>query len=271
MVGMMFDSNMSSAVFWIFMIIGSTLTSVIYGVVTNRGFKGVSRSIIMGVVASAVITAVAVIGVTGAFGYSKQVPIKQNIEKAYINAFGEQITFDDPQTVLDLHNAILENDAAVNSDDEPYRNIETVILNYQLKNGTTLSREFDVLSIKVKDELFKIYKSDERLKMIKEEIPIKDATQLSLYFSDSKDHYYTVSLTKTEAQEFLDVYWQDVLNCGNEIFSEYTYNNYELSGYIQTTDNYFGFALETFDTFTNTDKFIKEHNLVERALADEKN
>lgn len=269
LVGMMFDDDMSSVAFWIFMIIGAILTSVVYGVVTNRGFKGVGRSVIMGGIASAVIIAVAVVGITGGFGYTKRVPEKTDINEVYINAFRESICFTDPQEVLDLHNAIIERDATDIDDTTSYQQRTTVSFNYNLKNGKTMSREFTVVSADVQQELLAIYKSEQRIKMIKEELPLDKATQTSLWFN-YYENYYSVSLTNTEAQAFLDAYWQDVQNCGTEIFDKYVDNyTYEISGYVKSDDRYFNFVLEGFDHFTNTKQFIEEHNLAERAKAEE--
>lgn len=270
MFGMMFAGSLSNIAFWVFMVIGATLTAVIYGVVTNRGFKGFGRSVIMGVAAVLIIIAVAVTGITGGFGYSNRVPEKQDIKEVYVSAFGEQIPFANPEDAIDLHNAILDTDAT-DIGNESYRYVENVRFNYYLKNGKVVSREFNVLSNKVKNELFDIYKSEERLKMIKEHLYLDTSTQISLYFMHDDKNYYTVSLTKAEAKEFLDLYWQDVLNCGDEIFDGYAYGHYEISGNNTSyEDKYFHFSLENFESFTNSKQFIVDHNLVERAEAEEK-
>lgn len=268
LLGMMFDSNILSLAFWFFMIIGAILTSVVYGVVTNRGFKGVSRSIVMGGIAATTVIAVAVIGITGGFGYSKRVPEKENINEVFVSAFGESIRFTDPDEVLELHNAIIEPNATEIDSNTSYRYVENVKFNYYLKNGSTLSREFYVYSDTVNDELLKIYKSEQRLKMLNEEIPLDEATQISLWFRDG-ENYYSASLTNAEAQMFLEAYWFDVQNCGAEVFDGYTYDTYELSGYVKSSDNYFHFNLEYFNEFINSAQFIADNNLVERAKAEQ--
>ncbi len=267
LLGMMFTGNFASFGFWFFAVVGCLLTSVIYGTVTNRGFKGIGKSLIMGGVSAVVLISVAVSGITGGFGYTTRIPKKDKIKSVSISAFNENITFDNPQMVLDLHSEILERNATEYDLDVSYRYTDTIHFYYELENGKMMSREFTVYRPKVADKLLDIYKSEERLKMINEHLNIVNSRETNLYFYDGAD-YRDVKLTKAETQEFLTAYWNDVQSSDESVFSDTGYEFLELSGYEVLDDNrenYFNFQLEWHDSFENTNQFIVDYDLVERA------
>ncbi len=279
MLGMIFAGDFTLWGFWLFATIGSLLTTVIYGTITDRGFKGVKKSLIMGAVSSIVLIAVAVSGITGCFGYASRIPKVDKVQSVSIDVFDESITFDNPQMAIELHQAILDRNAT-EFNDEGYKDgtimsgfvpsfyrQERVKIYYKLKNGKTMSRSYRIFAPKVSDKLLAIYKSDERLDMINEEINTVDAQEIKLYF-EYEGGYHTANITKTETKEFLDAYWQDVLQSDESIFSQPDYNYLELSGYRQLDHHreiYFNFMLEDHNNFVYTKQFIEEKNLVERA------
>ncbi len=267
LVGMLFNSNVTSFAFWFFAVVGSVLTAVVYGTVTNRGFKGIWRSVIMGGISAVVLISVAISGVTGGFGYTNRIPESSKIKNVSVSAFDENITFYEPQQALDLHKAILDTNAIDFNYSVPYSQRQTIRFYYELQNGSTMQREFTVVESKVSDELLKIYKSEDRLKMINEHIDIVNAEQFNLYFYHN-DEYYSVNISKSEADEFIKIYWQDVQNSDASVFEEKEYRFIELSGYRKrdtNRDDYFQFQFEWQSSFTNTNLFIESHNLIERA------
>ncbi len=267
LLGMMFIGNIANFAFWFFAVIGSVLTAVVYGTVTNRGFKGIWRSVIMGGISAVVLISVAISGVTGGFGYTNRIPDSSKIKNVTVSAFDENITFYEPQQVLDLHKAILDTNAIDFNYSVPYSQRQTIRFYYELQNGSTMQREFTVVESKVSDELLKIYKSEDRLKMINEHIDIVNAEQFNLYFYHN-DEYYNVNISKSEADEFIKIYWQDVQNSDASVFEEKDYRFIELSGYRKRDaqrDDYFQFQFEWQSSFTNTNQFIESHNLIERA------
>lgn len=267
LVGMLFNSNVASFAFWFFAVVGSVLTAVVYGTVTNRGFKGIWRSVIMGGISAVVLISVAISGVTGGFGYTNRIPESSKIKNVSVSAFDENITFYEPQQALDLHKAILDTNAIDFNYSVPYSQRQTISFYYELQNGSTMQREFTVVESKVSDELLKIYKSEDRLKMINEHIDIVNAEQFNLYFYHN-DEYYSVNISKSEADEFIKIYWQDVQNSDASVFEEKEYRFIELSGYRKrdtNRDDYFQFQFEWQSSFANTNQFIESHNLIERA------
>lgn len=267
LIGMLFNSNVTSFAFWFFAVVGSVLTAVVYGTVTNRGFKGIWRSVIMGGISAVVLISVAISGVTGGFGYTNRIPESSKIKNVTVSAFDENITFYEPQQALDLHKAILDTNAIDFNYSVPYSQRQTISFYYELQNGSTMQREFTVVESKVADELLKIYKSEDRLKMINEHIDIVNAEQFNLYFHHN-DEYYSVNISKSEADEFIKIYWQDVQNSDASVFEEKEYRFIELSGYRKrdtNRDDYFQFQFEWQSSFANTNQFIESHNLIERA------
>lgn len=267
LLGMIFIGNITNFAFWFFAVVGSVLTAVVYGTITNRGFKGIWRSVIMGGISAVVLISVAISGVTGGFGYTNRIPDSSKIKNVTVSAFDENITFYEPQQALDLHRAILDTNAIDFNYSVPYSQRQTIRFYYELQNGSTMQREFTVVESKVSDELLKIYKSEDRLKMINEHIDIVNAEQFSLYFYHN-DEYYNVNISKSEADEFIKIYWQDVQNSDASVFEEKDYRFIELSGYRKRDaqrDDYFQFQFEWQSSFTNTNQFIESHNLIERA------
>ncbi len=266
LLGMIFIGNVTSFGFWFFAIVGSLLTAVIYGTVTNRGFKGVGKSILMGTLSAIVLVSVAVIGVTGGLGYTNRIPNIDKIKNVSITAFDENISFDNPQQILDLHRAILD----VNATDYEYGDysVENVKFYYELENGKTMSRDFTVYAPPVADKLLGIYKSQERLDMIKERVEVIGAERISLYFYYNGE-YHNTDITEKEAQEFLQSYWRDVQSTDKRLFdNRRSYEFIELSGEKPLDNNrteWFNFRFEWHDSFTNTKQFIESKSLVERS------
>ena len=275
LLGMMFIGNITSFGFWFFAIVGALLTAVIYGTVTNRGFKGVGKSLIMGGISAVVLIAVAVSGITGGFGYTNRIPEKEKIKNVSVSVFDENIPFDNPQQALDLHQAILEKNAIYQDGDVVSNGIiRSVNFYYELENGKTLSRHFRIDSTKIPDELLSIYKSQERLNMIKEHIKIVDADRITLFFKFNEE-YYNVDITENEADEFIKAYWSDVQNSNTSVLSiDKVYDYIELNGEKRLDNNrrdYFNFSLEYRSNFKNTKQFIVEHDLVNRSVEQNNN
>ena len=263
LIGFLFTYDISSPVFYIFMTIGAILTAVIYGVITNRGFKNFGRAIAVGCVSSLIIISVAVFGITGGLGYSKRIPEKQDISDTHINAFSEFIHFENPDDILALHHKIIETGAA--SDDEYAEGKINVLFEYTLKNGKTMSRSFWVDTALLENELLTIYKSDERMNSIKESINFDKSASFSLYFYDN-GKYVNAIITQAEAKEFLDAYQLDVQNCSSEVLNNRFEDYYEISGYTQANDTSFDIRLEAkYEEFSNTRRFIEENGIIQRA------
>jgi hypothetical protein len=130
-----------------------------------------------------------------------------------------------------------------------------------------MSRHFTVDTLKVCDELLKIYKSSERLNMIKEAITTTRFDDINLYFFYNGE-YLNVDITETELQNFINVYWKDVQESNENDLKDDGYEFIEIS-ISQKLDNHReewkGFQLEWHENFTNTKQFIEDNKLAVRA------
>lgn len=265
-VGVMFSTKLTNPVFWIFAAVGAILTTVVYGLVTNRGFKKSKLSVLMGAISAITIASVAIFGVTGGMGYSKRLPQKDKVDYVYINAFGESIRFDNPDDVIALHEGIIQNRKSTECKDNYYdENYTSVSFDYALNNGGSLKREFIIDINAVKLLLLDIYKSDERFDMIKKEIDIDNASEFSLYFLEN-DEYIYIDVSKQEVLGFIEAYRKDCslpdaikINDGDRFY-------YQISG--KTNDIPSHFSLESNASYVNCKKFIEDNNLISRGKSD---
>lgn len=264
-VGILFCANIKSVWFWIFMTAGSLIVAAIFGLITNRGLKGIGISLLTGAAAAIMTVLVSVIGITGAFGYEKRIPKTDEIKSSSVYIFGEGIEFetDNSSVITDLHRAIIGRNAAT---DDSASGIATkrIHIEYSLKNGDIFSRTYQADTSKIKDELQKIYKSEDRIRQIKEKLPIDSALELMLEFYNDGKHY-SVPVTKNEINEFLDAYFIDLKNSTAYLFDTDEVP-FEISGNTEKDgEEYFSIMLERDGSFTNSGRFITEHNLKERA------
>lgn len=262
-IGILFNSNISSPTFFIFMIVGSILTTVIYGVVTNRGFKRVSKSIALGCASAAIISAVSIFGVTGGLGYSNKIPKSESINEACITIFDEAVNYDkaDIDDIIALHRKITETDAASKRD--IYNKID-ISFKYKLKNSKTLTRSFWVDPTLVEDELLSVYKNERRINKIKNSDEFKSSAEISLEFPYGEGRVYT-QLTHDEAVEFLNAYTLDIQSCDSSIFENANENLCVIRTQMYNNSYSSYQLLADFKTFANTNRFIEEHNVIERS------
>ncbi len=262
LIGSLFDNDITSPVFWLFAAIGTILSCIIYGLITNRGFKGIFRSMLMGGMAIATMLAVMISGVTGGFGYSKRVPSAGSIKEVEVYLLGEYLTFTDPNDVIKLHEKAVESATLHSdySDENPYATVEFC---YTLKGDAILERDFQVPIAAVQDELLTIYKSQERFEQLKNESSVfSDEYTIEFIYRAPFDSYeYNGTVTEKECQQLLEAYWKDVQNLTDLAFytDEYSENNGHISIYI--SDNNYGykrhyFSLDIGAQFSNIIAYI---------------
>lgn len=257
-IGYLFNSHYTSVIFWFFAAIGAILSCVIYGLITNRGFKGAWRSILMGAIAISTMFAVMIIGVTGGLGYTRRVPKAQSVKQVTVEFEDCYVTFTDPELVIQLHEKTIENA----SNDWDYSGIYTmIVLDYKLNSGSSIQRCFYVPIETVDKELLAIYKSEERYEQIKDELNITSNMfrfAEANYQHDSSSIYRFSYMTKTDCQNLLDAYWKDVQNLNDMSFlsDESTRN---LSVDVERYDNEYNYiSFEIGNTFNNTLNYMSE-------------
>lgn len=264
LVGILFDNNIFSLVFWLFATIGAILTSMIYGLVTNRGFKGILRSILMGGVASVTMLAVMIYGLTGGLGYSKFIPAKASVKTATVEFQYTDIEFEDPKLVIALHEKMLETDAAVGPMDDNYYKYgkEYLRFKYELPGGIMVERNFnDVEMSQIDKELLAIYQSEEHLKKIKQEAHL-DSKSLYVDFQYGRPgtsyDLYSGYISVEKYEKLLDAYWKDIQNL-DSVIPFYTGITGYLSFDVESEGDMYYFSYTITDEFENTMSFINDN------------
>ncbi len=174
LLGMLFSElEIFSPVFWIFTVIGALLGAVIYGAIARRGFKTVLRSLKIGGAATLAFVLVVVIVITGGLGYETRVPKDSNVAVATVHFSGIELEFkgEDVDLVTKLHTALTKGEST-----EDY-SMRYVQIDYLLKNGSKMSRDYHVTLNSGAQELLTVYKSDVHKKKL-------------LEIADENNHYY---------------------------------------------------------------------------------
>ncbi len=269
LVGMLFDNDIYSLIFWFFMLIGSMIFALIYGLITNRGFKGALRSVIMGGIAWVVLIAVMISSVTGGFGFSKRVPKARLVKEVTVSALNLDGTFTDPDLAIKLHKKTIEN--AISYDDWVARQNENLIVygdkttyiedvyrlnfDYVLNSGATVERLFYVPFETINDELLAVMQNEERYENIIKESCVNLPQIKTVKFSFNIDGGYNDVegyISADEYKKFLDSYWQDVKSIKN--FADMRGESISFNVSVNGETEYFW--LEFSDKFYNTMEFV---------------
>lgn len=261
-IGMMFGYEPYQFAYWVFMGLGAVLCSTVYGVVTRRGFKQVWRSVVMGGVAVSVSVIVAVIGITGGFGYADRVPDIDDVDTVWVIYKGENIEFNNPEKAIALHNEIVKKDAA-QLDFHYWDN--RVVFEYLLKNGKVVSRDFYIDVEPVEESLLEVYTDTKRIDKYIEMVK-NDKYGFIMFNYDHGETYGTVTLNKTQTIEILEEYKKDLKNSDKDILTKNWKYRYEFGGGTEHsgTKDYYYFDLESYPEFVNTYKYLEENIIVDK-------
>lgn len=270
LVGYMFAEGDFNPIFWIFATIGAILVCTVYGAVTNRGFKGVKLSILMGVVSSILLASIAIVAVTGCFGFTNRVPSANKVESASIRYFDETIEFDDQQKVIDFHKKILEADALY--DRNNYEPVITrwIYFNYTMSDGSTMSRGFHIIPDKVMDTLQKLYESEERITTVEKQFN-KDMPQNINVSVSSDETRSQITLTNQQFAELLNCYKSDLKSGDVRYVVDKDWSVIQFEW--KNSDVNYSYRYYTFDfskEFTKTYSFLDSMEMFSQANQDDK-
>lgn len=224
LIGTIFSGKVDSFKFIITAAIGAVLTSVGYGAISNRGFKTVKKSLILGAAASVVIFAVITVCHFDLFGYVSKVPDNSSVETVKIRFSGlNSVEFKNPEIITKLHKAIVEKEnierVKENNDGD---NIVIIHLTYTLKNGRELKRNYNVVTNALSDEILSIYKSDEFENKIRSISDRKSIVGANISYNEKNSY---IPLSKEDYQLFLNTYFKDLkVNGDKRLVSGGIYN-----------------------------------------------
>lgn len=262
-MGSIFAEGDINLVFWVFAVVGGVLAAITFGAINDRGFKTIKKSAIMGAVSVALLGSFTVILITGCFGYSKRVPAANKIESITVEFTGMQMTVKEPETVLQLHGKIVNNED--NGGD--YLNID-----YTLKNGRHFVRTYNRINYSnYMPLLLELYKSPEHINSIRSEILGNITTNRSVYTTgyvsadgdeNSTEEVGTEEIAVTEAQlkELVEAYISDLPKATYRSITNECLLALQISG-VDKNFRYTYISLNVEDTFENTQRVIKKLGL----------
>jgi len=227
LIGMIASSTytFSELDFWVFFILGSLLSSIVFGVIANRGFKKLCSSFIRGGVAI-VLTVVAVITVALVSAHNVQyLPKAENVKK--ISAFDGNCTYterEDIETFIELHNTVIENHKE--GIFVKYYEVSDVIYNtegfnfeYVMTNGKKVERDYGTHAIFAKNSshlVLKLLCSDAFYKKYNDCItPDKGLIVLTM---DEKNE--SIPISAEVAKSIIDTFKTEMRSADTDIFSE---------------------------------------------------
>ncbi len=209
-VGVMFSlGEVSLASFWIFAAIGAVLTAVAYGAITNRGFKKLKRSVLLGIVSVATMGILTILFIIDPTGFSRRIPKEENIQSVMLNIDGvEQVTYTDNNLPVDLHRRIVKDGLSQgrgNYGDQ----FASVDLEYTLKNGKTMIRSYTVLKNDINTEYYRYYSSDEHFDIFYNGLMINKNGLVDLSYY-TNDNYFSGEISNKEFKELLEIYQAEI-------------------------------------------------------------
>lgn len=258
------DKAEYSAIGFLAFAAGAIITSVVYGAVTDRGFKGFRQSMAIGGVSVVIYGVVAAVILSGAFGFEKRLPAQNDITEATVVFEDVDVTFKNPEYALALHKAIIEKGA-----DEEYRDDvvdphTTVQITYKLDGNKEMLREYFIKLSTLKRELFSIYSSDERFEKMGKTINETKTGKLNIwgdYATGKEDEFLDVSgtVTKAEAENIIAVYRKELNELGEDVFDEKSQKNKvaDIRIEIQIDNYYDDVSIYTTDKFEKTNEIIR--------------
>ena len=267
------DTKSFTVIGFISFIAGALITTVIYGAVTERGFKGFKQSLLIGGVSVVAYLLTAAIILTGAFGFEKRIPDVDKIAEVKVDIDAEVCT--EPENAIALHKAIIDKNADVrllnnNIDEKPLAYV-TLYYTFKGKNkefGNTLTRSYFVDVTKVKTEIYKIYSSDKRFDAINKIVDTTDKPlEISGVYNENKLSYSVYSnISKAAVKQIVATYKEELQSVGEDyLIPKYSDTDpTDVSIFIENED----FKNECINLSLNKD-FPKTNKLIKKYIEPE--
>ena len=267
------ESKEYSVIGFVSFIAGALVTTVVYGAVTDRGFKGFKKSMTIGGISVVVYALTAVIIVNGAFGFESRVPDAGDVTAVTVRASDIAVDYKNPAAAIALHKAIIKKDADDNFKDDFDESHDYIQINYNLSgkgktgNGDMI-REYSVRYSLVKEELFKIYSSDERFAALDRFFDKAKDGKIDIsgdynLFADGNEEDETEILSgqisKADAKKIIEVYRKELNSTGAELFTEKQQTGKTACVYfeVEMADSYDTEQIYTTSAFTETNKMLR--------------
>ncbi len=266
-VGYIFASSDFNIIFWIFSAVGAILVCTVYGAVTNRGFKNIKTSIIIGAISALILPSVALMGITSCFGYTTYVPDADKVQSASISYFSESIEFKqkDIAWVKDFHSEILESDALIARRNITGEQTRWIYFNYYMKDGSTVTRRFHIVQQKAKDILLKLYKCDQRIDTVQSQLESSEKKGVLYIGARINENYVHTFITYSECEQLLQYYREDLAVADTSYITEDIPYTFDLE-WRDVNNTY----VTHYVTLEYSEKFQKTYNYIASLKLDER-
>lgn len=217
-VGYIFSEGDFDLAFWVFGLAGGILTAIAFGAITDKGFKTVKRSAILGVCAYVIMLLFTFGIILDITGYEKHVPAVEDVKTVTVDDSRHSLSglvLDDATTAVALHQSFVDNHHS-----EYDVHVGRITFSYQLKNGSTLVREYVLSSEEEYDEYLAMVSSASYRDAVKAEFAKLQAPHISertfsieTYRYDEttgEDERYSLKLSDQELEQFLTVYFKEL-------------------------------------------------------------
>ena len=235
--GYIFSSDIERIFFWVFAIFGAILGAITFGLITDRGFKKIKTSIILGLCSYVILIITTVILSHGGLGYTNYIPKAERIKTVSMeyNYNNSEIEFTDPQYVIALHKKIIESEEVtevemMDADDKvilygegsqsmAYReeHATTIRISYELKNGSQVNRYFWIKTKDCEKEIMAVLQSKENIAEIKK--LGREFIDINIYgdIDETENSYFDTKITREECGRIVDAYAEELLQADEEI------------------------------------------------------
>lgn len=264
--------EIESIFFWVMGLIGALICGIVYNAIVNRGFKKIKNGVITGVIAVLLVGIVS-LGITvDVFGIERYIPNQKNVEKAYLNFGGERFEVEgkDIGDIIDFQGDIITAHEQTRFDEKEYNNYTYFSVEYLMKGGKTVSRQYNELPIEIFEEQTEKVVRGAYADYIEKEYANNDKYDYFHIMCYAEKESFNCSITKAEYKQFIAAYVRDLRNFetediprekeGGEYSLDMSNKEYDQNGYITTY--IVGDDLEYV-------KYIKSLNLIARAQAEE--
>ena len=217
-VGYIFSEGDFDLAFWVFGLAGGILTAIAFGAITDKGFKTVKRSVILGGCAYVIMLLFTFGIILDITGYETHVPAVEDVKTVTVDDSRHSLSglvLDDATTVVALHQSFVDNHHS-----EYDVHVGRITLSYQLKNGSTLTREYVLSSEDEYDEYLAMASSASYRDAVKTEFAKLQAPHISertfsieTYRYDEatgEDETYSLKLSDQELEQFFTVYFKEL-------------------------------------------------------------
>ncbi len=204
LTGYIFSDNKINTMFWIFSAVGAILVAIVYGAISNRGFKGLKSSIVTSVSSVLIMAVITSVASTGGFGYKSYIPKAEEVKRVEAVVDGEETVFNDPTPVLKAHNDILEKQLYnKTSPFSTYFNVK-----YELKNGDTVMRQYYLNPTKSEELLAEIIFSEEHFNTVLQDIKESPVNEDWIYVNE--DTSYRSIINRKERLTLINLYKEEL-------------------------------------------------------------